>query len=104
MWGGYKVTIVFTMSGECQEFHNKLPEDMKTLIKKDKKEKDDGILEEIGIKDGSTAYFPYIPVGVLNYSSELVGLFSQLASYSLLQYEDDLKSLFLSNDKQDWIE
>ena len=53
-----------------------------------------GLLKSLGISNACVAYFPYLPITALKYSGILVGLMSQLASYSLLQHEDDLKSLF----------
>ena len=52
-------------------------------------------LSNLGVTDSNNLkYFPYIPVGELNYSPHLVGLLSQLASYSLYAHKEDILSFF----------
>ena len=90
--GGYEVNMIFTVSGHCGEFVAKLPKEIQREIHKDSKEKE-SFLTSKGLTEKNLHNFPYIGVGALKYSPELVGLLSQLASYSLREHADDILSL-----------
>jgi len=89
----YEVDIIFAFSGECQEFENKLPNDTKEQLKKDRAGKH-GMLVDKGFADGNLEHFPYIPLGEHDYPPILVGLLSQLASYTLMSQKDVILSYF----------
>ena len=91
--GNYEVDIIFAFSGKCQEFENKLPDDTKEKLKKDRAGKH-GALVDAGFAEGNLEHYPYIPVGEHVYPPILVGLLSQLASYTLMSQKDVILSYF----------
>jgi len=62
-------------------------------LKKDRASKHN-LLVEAGLVDGNLEHFPYIPINEQNYPPLLVGLLSQLATYTLLSEKKVLDSWF----------
>jgi hypothetical protein len=91
--GNYEVDIIFVFSGESKEFENKLPDDTKEKLKKDRASKH-GKLVDSGFAEGNLEHYPYIPVSEHVYPPILVGLLSQLASYTLMSQKDVILSYF----------
>ena len=91
--GNYEVDIIFAFSGVCQEFEDKLPSDTKEKLKKDRAGKHDALVDA-GFKEGNLQHFPLIPVGEHDYPPILVGLLSQLASYTLMSQKEVILSYF----------
>ena len=92
--GNYEADILFAFCGECQEFEDKLPADIKEMLRFDRNNKH-GILADAGLIDGNLEHFPYIPISEQDYPPLLVGLLSQLATYTLLSEKDVLESWFV---------
>jgi len=99
--GGYTCNIVFTFSGECSAFVNKLPANTRKQLEDDKKasttggvlEKLEEQLEAVGLSAANLSTFPYVPVLELKYGPSLIMLMSQLASFTLKQRAEELKAL-----------
>ena len=91
--GGYDATILFVVSGECSKWQARLPAAIKAKIQADKIS-GEGVLVEAGIRPANLSHFPYMPVGDLYYSPELLTLMAQLHSFQMLESSDDLKSIF----------
>jgi len=91
--GNYEVDIIFVFSGESKEFENKLPDDTKEKLKKDRASQH-GKLVDSGFAEGNLEHYPYIPVSEHVYPPILVGLLSQLASYTLMSQKDAILSYF----------
>jgi len=91
--GNYEVDIIFVFSGESKEFENKLPDETKEKLKKDRASKH-GKLVDSGFAEGNLEHYPYIPVSEHVYPPILVGLLSQLASYTLMSQKDVILSYF----------
>lgn len=91
--GNYEADILFAFCGECQEFEDKLPSDIKTQLSLDKAS-EHGVLVDAGLIDGNLKHFPCIPISEQEYPPLLVGLLSQLATYTLLSEKDVLEEWF----------
>ena len=86
--GGHPVTIVFCVSGVCQEWSNALPAETKKKI-----ESENAVplsfLEEhamqSGLEKSNLNGFPFIPAGRKYFSPLTTGLLSQLATYQLME-------------------
>jgi len=99
--GGYTLTLVITISGDCKQFVSKLPAEVHDKMKQDAlaANSSSGLaavqnkLQGVGLAGASLATFPYIPVGQLRYSPRLLALMSQQARWTLLQSADDVRSL-----------
>ena len=86
--GNHTTTVVFVVSGECQEWKDSLPEDMKERLEKDNASPLSFIEEQAmqtGLEKSNLNKFPFLPQGRKYYSSLTTGLLSQLASYQLMQ-------------------
>ena len=92
--GNYEADILFAFCGECQEFEDKLPADIKDQLSRDRAT-EHCVLVDAGLIDGNLKHFPYIPISEQEYPPLLVGLLSQLATYTLLSEKDILESWFV---------
>ena len=91
--GHHKVTIVFCISGDCQQWQHLLPVETQKRLEDDNRRplstlEEDDMLS--GVTKSNLNGFPFIPLGRLYYSSLTTGLMSQLASYQLIKSAKDL--------------
>jgi len=86
------VDIIFASSDMCPEFESKLPLETRDRLAKDRRQqsKSQGALVGLGLSEGDLREFPFIDLKALDYPPLLTGLLSQLASYTLMSYKDDI--------------
>jgi len=86
--GGHPVTIVFCVSGVCQEWVNALPAETKNKIESNNSTPLSFLEEhamQSGLEKSNLNGFPFIPAGRKYFSSLTTGLLSQLATYQLVE-------------------
>jgi hypothetical protein len=92
--GGYTTNLLWLLNVKDTTWEAALPKDTKKMLENFRKDK--GLAakkDKISTLYASLKDFPYITTFAMDYSPELTQMMSQMASYTVMQSEKEIKSL-----------
>jgi hypothetical protein len=92
--GGYKTNLLWVLNVKDTTWEAALPQDTKKMLDDFRKGRGIGAKrDKISTLYASLKDFPYISTFAMDYSAELTQMMSQLASYTVMQSEQEIKSM-----------
>jgi hypothetical protein len=92
--GGYKTNLMWVLNVKDTTWEAALPQDTKKMLDDFRKGRGIGAKrDKISTLYASLKDFPYISTFAMDYSAELTQMMSQLASYTVMQSEQEIKSM-----------
>ncbi|GFR41215.1 hypothetical protein Agub_g1888, partial [Astrephomene gubernaculifera] len=87
--GGWQVEVLWLINMQSREWEDQLPNDTRTFLNDSRND-----------KDSDLRHYPYISTYTTRYSTELVTLLSQQASWSVLQTAPELSELLQAAQRE----